>query len=474
MLRLLNKHFFITFKNNTMKTRIKLILLLAGTSLIILSGCKKNDNFASPSTQSATTNDEVVYDEAVRGVLTSKSNGEVPAKWYALAITLAQTTPNQGVAPINARAFGYMGLALYESVVSGIPADKSIQSQLNEMPALPQVVHGEKYFYPSCANAALANMVHHMFGNTSPAQSFTIDSLEASFNTLFASIISKDALDRSVSFGQNISNAIYDWSKSDGGDQAYLNPFSTTYTPPVGPGLWVPLPGQLALLPYWGDNRTFIGGIAKNIQPPSPPPYSTNPASKFYKEELEVYNESINQDPEHIIIAKYWAALPGPCVSISILSSVLASKSSNLSIAAEAYCKVGIATADALVSCFKTKYVYNEERPLTFIRANFDPTWVSLIPTPPFPDYTSAHSVQTGAAARVLADIFGNNTTFTDNSNNDLGFSPRTFTKFSDYANEVGLSRIYGGIHTRTSDFVGLEQGNLVGMHVSALKFKRN
>jgi len=161
-------------------------------------------------------------------------------------------------------------------------------------------------------------------------------------------------------------------------------------------------------------------------------------------------------------------------MSISILSSVLASKSSNLSIAAEAYCKVGIATADALVSCFKTKYVYNEERPLTFIRANIDPTWVSLIPTPPFPDYTSAHSVQTGATARVLADIFGNNTTFTDNSNNDLGFSPRTFTKFSDYANEVGLSRIYGGIHTRTSDFVGLEQGNLVGMHVSALKFKRN
>ena len=74
----------------------------------------------------------------------------------------------------------------------------------------------------------------------------------------------------------------------------------------------------------------------------------------------------------------------------------------------------------------------------------------------------------------MLADIFGNNTTFTDNSINDLGFTPRTFTKFSDYANEVGLSRIYGGIHIRSSDFMGLDQGNLVGMHVSALQFKRN
>jgi hypothetical protein len=133
-------------------------------------------------------------------------------------------------------------------------------------------------------------------------------------------------------------------------------------------------------------------------------------------------------------------------VSISVLSSVLTIKSSNLSVAAEAYYKVGIAIADAIVSCYKTKYRYNQERPITFIQASFDPTWVSLIPTPPFPDYTSAQSVQAAVCARVLADIFGNNTTFTDFSVNDLGFTPRTFTKFSDFAKEVSLSRIYGGI----------------------------
>jgi hypothetical protein len=341
------------------------------------------------------------------------------------------------------------------------------------LPALPQVICGEKYFYPACANAALANMVHHMFGNTSTVQNFTIDSLENAFNELFKSIVPKHIFDRSAGFGQAISNAVYKWSVSDGADQAYLNPFPSTYTPPVGPGLWVPLPGQFALTPYLGNNRTFIKGIAASTQPPAPPAYSTDPSSIYYKEELEVYNESVNQDPEHQIIARYWAALPPPCVSISILSSVLAGKNANLAVASEAYCKVGIATSDAHVSCYKTKYQYNQERPITFIRANFDPAWVSLIPTPPFPDYTSAHSVQTGACARVLADIFGNNTTFTDNSINDLGFTPRTFTKFSDYANEVGLSRIYGGIHIRSSDFIGLDQGNLVGTHVSALRFQK-
>ncbi len=114
-----------------------------------------------------------------------------------------------------------------------------------------------------------------------------------------------------------------------------------------------------------------------STQPPPPPAYSIETSSKFYQDELEVYNESVNQDPEHIIIAKYWAALPGPCVSISMLSAVLADKNSSLSVAAEAYCKVGIAIADAIVSCYKTKYQYTQERPITFIRANFNSTWVS-------------------------------------------------------------------------------------------------
>jgi hypothetical protein len=193
----------------------------------------------------------------------------------------------------------------------------------------------------------------------------------------------------------------------------------------------------------------------------------------MYQEEFEVYNESINQDPEHVIIAKYWAAIPPPTVSVSILSSVLTDQNADLASAAEDYCKLGIAISDAFVSVYKTKYTYNQLRPVTYIHDNFSATWLpTLGGTPPFPDYTSAHSVQTGAAARVLADIFGDNTTFTDYSINNAGFTPRTFNKFSDYANEVGLSRIYGGIHIRSSDFVGLAQGDKVGQQVSALHFK--
>ena len=147
--------------------------MLVSAFIVLNLGCRKNDHPVSPCDQPATGE----YNADVQNEYVVKAGADVPAKWYDLAIKLSRTTPNQSPGPITSRTFGYMGLALYESVVPGIPADQSIQSQLNGMPALPQVVCGEKYFYPSCANAALANMVHHMFGNTSPAQNFTIDSL---------------------------------------------------------------------------------------------------------------------------------------------------------------------------------------------------------------------------------------------------------------------------------------------------------
>jgi hypothetical protein len=446
------------------------ILMLVSAFIFLNVGCRKNDQPFAPCNQPATGE----YNADIQNEYAVKAGANVPAKWYALAIQLSRTTLNQNIAPITARAFGYMGIAFYESVVPGLPKYQSIQKQLNGLPSLPKINCGDLYFYPAAANAALANMVHHMFGNTSTSQNFTIDSLESSFNTRFGLMIPKNVLDRSMLFGQDISNAVYAWSLTDGGDQAYLNPYPTSYVPPTGPGLWVPLTGQFAQVPYWGNNRTFIKDNATSTQPPPPPVYSTDPSSQLYMEEMEVYNESINQDPEHISIAKYWASLPGPSVSVSILSSVLADKNASVSVAAEAYCKIGMATSDALVSCYKTKYAYNQIRPEVYIQANINATWKPLLKTPPFPDYTSAHSIQTGAAARVLADIFGDNTTFTDNSINDLGFTPRTFTKFSDYANEVGLSRIYGGIHVRSSDFIGLQWGDKVGEHVSALQFKRN
>jgi hypothetical protein len=141
-----------------------------------------------------------------------------------------------------------------------------------------------------------------------------------------------------------------------------------------------------------------------------------------------------------------------------------------LDVAAEAYARVGMAVADAFVSCWNTKYRYNLLRPVTYIRHLIDPSWSSLLVTPRFPEYTSGHSVQSGAAAQVLTDLFGT-VAFMDHTHDDRGLTPRSFGSFFEAAEEAALSRLCGGIHFRTAIVLGLEQGRCVGQHVSDLPF---
>lgn len=157
---------------------------------------------------------------------------------------------------------------------------------------------------------------------------------------------------------------------------------------------------------------------------------------------------------------------------MSILTQVLRVRDASLELAAEAYSKLGIAVADAFIACWRVKYQYNLLRPITYVRAYIDPHWGEPLPvvTPPFPEYTSGHSVQSGAAATVLADLLGE-VRFTDHTHDVRGLPPRTFTSFTSAAHEAALSRLYGGIHFRPAIERGLAQGRIVGQRVNALPY---
>jgi membrane-associated phospholipid phosphatase len=131
--------------------------------------------------------------------------------------------------------------------------------------------------------------------------------------------------------------------------------------------------------------------------------------------------------------------------------------------------RVGLAVADAFIACWQTKYTYNLLRPVTYINQLLDPAWAPLLVTPPFPEYTSGHSVQSGAAATVLTDLFGERP-FTDTTHVTHGLlpplAPRSFASFVEAAAEAGISRLYGGIHFRPAIERGLEQGRCVGQTV--------
>ena len=107
---------------------------------------------------------------------------------------------------------------------------------------------------------------------------------------------------------------------------------------------------------------------------------------------------------------------------------------------------------------------------MTYIRRVIDPKWETLINTPPFPEYTSGHSVASAAAATVLTSVFGEDFAFDDNTGARDGLEQHSFASFWDAANQAGISRLYGGIHFRSAIDNGLEQGRCIGNFAVGLK----
>lgn len=388
--------------------------------------------------------------------------------------------------PVASRAFGYAGVTLYETVVPGMPQYQSLQGQLQDMPkiAAPDLVL--EYNWAIAANAAMAYVARNYYANMSNALFAEVQRLEDSYYTILTekNSLSQATVERSKKWGQEAARIVFEWSKTDGGHEGYTRNFPTTYKAPVGLGLWVPTypKFQPALQPYWGANRTFVAKSKELSQPTAPIAYSEDTTSTFYKEAYLVYSTVKNIQPEEKIIAQFWSDDPGqpgtpPGHSVSIATQVMKKESYNLAKSAEAYSKIGIAVADAFISCWHWKFVYNYIRPISFIRSKIDPAFVSLLETPPFPEYTSGHSVQSGATAKVLTEIFGSNYVFSDSTHvgrTDINGTPRTFKSFYDFAAEAAISRLYGGIHYREAIEKGVEQGVKVGVEVNKLKFRKS
>jgi hypothetical protein len=216
-----------------------------------------------------------------------------------------------------------------------------------------------------------------------------------------------------------------------------------------------------------------------DLDPGPPPAFSIDVASAFFGEALEVYETVSTLTAEQEAIVRFWADDPGRTAtpaghSTSILTELLRREDRSLAAAAEGYARLGMALCDAFIACWRTKFRYNLVRPITYIRANIDPAFGDPLPvtTPPFPEYTSGHSVQSGAAATVLSALFGS-TSFTDHSHDRLGLSARSFASFDAFAEEAAVSRLYGGIHFRSAIERGLAQGRRIGSAAAALPLTR-
>jgi hypothetical protein len=403
----------------------------------------------------------------------------VATAWFDLYLDLVQTTPGFSP-PVASRVFGYAGVTLYEAVVPGMAGHQSLAGQLNALTPLPQPETGADYHWPTVANSALATITRRLFANATADRQAAIDALEQKHAAEFGALIEPAIAERSIAYGRTVAEAVYAWSMTDGGHEGYMTTYPADYTPPGDSGQWQPTPPrfQPALQPYWGTHRPFVLASGSECAPPPPPEYSERQGSAFYREALEVYDTVDNLTPEQKTIALFWADDPGrtptpPGHSIAIVSQVLKQQNASLAVAAEAYAKAGIAVADSFIACWNTKYEYNLLRPITYIRKLIDAEWTSPIGTPPFPEYTSGHSVQSNAVAFVLTGLFGDQVGVVDPTHVERGFAPREFNSFFAAAQEAAISRLYGGIHYRSAIERGLEQGKCIGEKINALRLKK-
>ncbi len=460
-----------------MKKKIVYAIFMLATALMFNLSCKKDNNPDSNSNPPQT----------------KTYSSDVVKKWLGVQIPLLYSPPaSYGV---NAgRWMAYCGVAAYEAVVPGMPAYQSLYGQLNDMPQMPQTEAGKAYHWPTCANAALAEMTRKLFtfttATTAAAQKLE-DSLNASYKT---EINDTGTFNRSIAFGKAVAEKIFAWSATD-------HPWSTK-SPLVltdnSPGHWWPEnnnPSIAGGLAYWGESRTMVAGSIDNL---TATPYVYNDAdatSPYYKDFKEVYDLSKSLTYDQKRLAKYYDdpavnGWPSGASYTPVFKQILEQQNPTLDIAVYAYAKTGMTLFDATIGSMKAKFHFMQERPFQFIRRVIAPStdpatwWKSFIATPGHPDFPANHATFSGAFAQSLTTIFGDNVPFTNSTYKgimfDLGKGPEdlgsySYKSFFEFANDIAISRVYGGIHTRHAVEEGSKEGIKIAQNITAkVKFKKD
>ncbi|MGZ8538679.1 MAG: vanadium-dependent haloperoxidase [Flavisolibacter sp.] len=405
---------------------------------------------------------------------TKNYSSEVAQKWHDLQLQFLRLPPGPNPYGMHGnRYFAYSGIALYESVVAGMPGYQSLQGQLTNMPAMPPTESGKSYHWPTSANAALAFLTRYFYPTIANMKS--IDSLENDLNIKYKREVSIEIFQRSVNYGTKVAEIIFEWSKTDNSLNTY-----PAFVPAIGPGIWSPTaPNPTAVsAPYWGNNRLFVQGSLNNTSSAPPPPYSTDPNSAYYKMVKEVYDISKELTPAQIATAIYFRDNPGFQSGThyqSIFSQVMHQENPGLDFYAIAMAKTGIALAESQIGCWKMKYDLLVERPIRYIRNVLGYTnWNPVLTTPPHPDFPSGHSQTGGALATILTSLFGDNYGITLHTYDNLGMEPRTYKSFNEMVDDIGKSRVYAGIHYSYSCTEGAKQGGKIAENIlKSLKFKK-
>ena len=295
-------------------------------------------------------------------------------------------------------------------------------------------------------------------------------------------LVTKKNLGAHLAFAESVADQVLSLAKSDGYTQlTALN----RYTPKEGEGFWYPTPPayMAAVEPEWKTMRTFFLQNLDEYKPESMAEFDLEKGSPFESQLQEVYQTGKNLNEEQKLIANFWDCNPFKvefsghmAIGVKKISpgghwigiTGIAAQKARLSFAETAYIHalVALTLHDSFVSCWKAKYETNRIRPETVINEKLDPNWKPLLQTPPFPEYTSGHSVISSASAEILTGYFGEGFDFIDSSEVYFGLPERAFESFFQASEEAAISRLYGGIHFRDAIENGVSQGKKIGKSI--------
>ena len=383
--------------------------------------------------------------------------------------------------PVASRVYLYPSIAAYELIAKDMPLKyKSLVGQVKGLTKIPEP---EKDF----ENYNLNLTILHAFNKVGRALIFSdelMDNFEKRFTNKLISIgVPKKIKIASEKYAEKVTEHILNWAKNDLYNQTRTYSKYTILEEEV---FWKPTPPDYmdGIEPHWNKIRTLVLDSANQFIPKAPIKFDLRKGSPFQKQLQEVYEIGNKMDPEKIEIAKFWDCNPyvthhrghamfatkkitpgGHWIGITAIAGRTAN--SSFDEAVNAYANVSISLFDSFISCWDEKWRSILVRPETLINQYYDEEWLPLLQTPPFPEYTSGHSVISRAAAKALTKLYGNNFKFTDTTEVSYGLPSREYNSFIEAAEEAAISRLYGGIHYRMAIEEGVLQGEQIGNYIS-------
>jgi hypothetical protein len=392
--------------------------------------------------------------------------------------------------PVASRIMVYPNIAAYEIIALKNENYISLNDQIKELKPIPKPKSPR-------VNYQLSALIAHI--EVSKTLVYSKEILEIYSDSLYTIWSSKNKKEflASKDYAMQVSNHINDWKDSDGYKEIRSMPkFDIDLS---NPSRWQQTPPAFieGIEPHWNKIRPFVLDSASQFKPVPPPVFSMDKNSIFYKQVKEIYDinneiSKLGDDSEEIKIAQFWDCNPFVTVTrghlmfslkkispgahwIGICKIACQQTRADFDTTVFAYTHTSIAIADAFISCWDEKYRSNLIRPVTVINQYMDENWVPILQTPPFPEYSSGHSVISGAASVVLTFIFGADFKFDDTTELKFGLPIRHFISFDNAADEAARSRLYGGIHYRAAVEEGLKQGKYIGANsVNTLEMAKN